>query len=713
MPSKPKATDFHPHDRFVASAVRQLAQIERQLSVIEAGTRAQSRSVMAYLQDLVPWWGRPEPTEAPLRAIWSLLQDPDFVALLPFVLERFNSAGGYMNLPNRGRLRNLDRQVLDTYYTPLDLARWLASQTTERACGDVRHLLATGVRGKADEALRRLLSLRICDLSCGAGILLRESLEPIAAAYTEIYDTLGKHESAKFASVCPFFSRGFPKLQALLTNVYGIDISSRAVESARTVLSVWAADELHSAGLTATAAEKWLGLNIRVGSGSHWSIGVEDVFQVSIADSLHRAALERGDLRRAILELADSKDAIPDYCTVSSNYSGVEVVRMFPEVFVGQNPGFACIVGNPPFGRLPEEVKILKAHRPPTCFSLRLQKELLSRWQYPRFVEGLYRLTRRGEFSAIVTPLNLAYGREFANLRATIERAPLRSTFIFFDRSPDALFGDKVKTRNVVLLVEPSERDETEIWTTHLLRWTRTRRADLWKQVEPAHLSTIGIRSFVPKLGTSLEVECWKRLRCSSDTIRSKLLKSNFGRSRDAAVHVNATAYNWLPAFRHVPSADASLVSPSMRTYYFRSVSDADLVYSCLVSSLAFWLWTAESDGFHVTERFILGLPFVPDIFSGREVQVLSELGRAHDRAIRDKPTVKSNAGLKILNFNRQSAAHISHQIDEVMARALELPRVFLDLVQKRVTNLVYVGREQTRATESGGLEKEGYAEVR
>ncbi len=549
-------------------------------------------------------------------------------------------------------------------------------------------------------------------MSCGAGILLREALDPIATTYGEVYDSLGKHESARFNSLAPFFSRGFLKLQVLATNVYGVDISPRAVESTRTVLAVWAADELQGASLTAAAVDRWLQLNIRVGSGSHWSIGVENVSQTSIGDALRRAASEREDLRRTTLERAHAPQAIPNQCLVSSDCAEVEIVRMFPEVFVGQNPGFACIVGNPPFGKVPNDVEISASLRPPTCFSFGSQQAASPKWQYPKFVEGLYRLTRRRGFSAIVTPLNFAYGREFGTSRAAIERAPVRSTFTFFDRSPDALFGDKVKTRNVVVLIEPSERNEAEICTTHLLRWTRTKRTQLWRQIRPAVLSGIGIRSFVPKLGTSLEAECWKSLRSRLDTVRSAILDSGSKRLMNAAVHIYATAYNWLPAFRHVPATVGSVLSPSMRTYHFRSAAEADVVYSCLASSLAYWLWTVESDGFHVTDSFILSLPFVLEIFSDREAQVLSELAQAHDLAIKSNPTVKSNAGLKILNFNRQSAVHISRQIDEVMVRALDLPPAFLELVHERVTSLVYVGREQTRATASKSSEREIYAEV-
>jgi hypothetical protein len=688
----PNRTDFHPHDRFVAKSVREFARIERQLRLFEQQTNVQGQPIILYLQRLVPWKGLSAPTEEPLKALWRLLHEGDFIDLLPFILEKFNTLSGYTELPNRGRLRNLDRRVLNTYYTPLDLARWLASQTSGKACAAVRNVLIGG-DGNAEEALRQLISLRVCDLSCGAGILLREALEPIASTYKQIYEVLG-NDAGRFANDAPLFSRGHFKLQALKSNVYGIDISPQAVESARTVLAVWAADEMRSARMVATDVARWLEPNIRVGSGSHWSIGIEDVHG-STVEVIRLAATERTKACEEALHLRGPLAFRSEF----------EIAAMFPEVFMGPNPGFSCIVGNPPFGKLPEGVDNSECFGPSDCFSFGVRQQADLRWQYPKFVEGLYKLTRHESYSAIITPLNLAYGREFANLRGTVEKAPLRSTFVFFDRSPDALFGDKVKTRNTVLLVEPSKHQEPEIRTTHLLRWTRVKRADIWRQVRPVDIPGISIGSFVPKLGTPLEVECWRKLRSRRHILDSGVLNPESERSIDTTVYVYGTAYNWLPAFRHIPTDDKSLVSPSMRTYDFNTETDADLVYSCLVSSIAFWLWTVESDGFHLTDAFILGLPFVPDAFSSEDTRLMSQLAQAHDTAIRSNPTVKSNAGLKVLNFNRQCAAHISHQIDEVIIRTFGLPPELLALVRERVQNLVFVGRQKTRAATSPCLQ--------
>lgn len=701
-----RKTDFHPHDRFVACAVQELARIDRQLREF-GDCEEQGNRVVRRLRDLVPWKDD-QTLDTESKALRDLLHEPDFVDLLPFVLEKFASASGYLDLPNRGPKRNTDRELLDSFYTPLDLARWLASQTAAPACAAITARMYSGDPDDAYEALRQLLTLRVCDMSCGSGILLREALRSVESAYSRVHAVLGPQKCLRLESIAPFFSHGFLKLQSLFSNAYGIDIAPQAVQAARTVLIVWAADEIEDAHLNAAALDKLLGLNVQVGSGCHWSIGMDELRGSVTTDWLSRTALERETLRKAILEFANVEGMETCLRGTPDDREEVEVVRKFPEVFVGDQPGFSCILGNPPFGSQADERENSRNVRSSNCSVLLSERS--AKWQYPKFVEGMYRFTRRGGFSAIVTPLNFAYGREFLTVRSMIETAPVQSSFTFFDRSPDALFGDKVKTRNIVLTVAPSKQNCPEIRTTHLLRWTRSDRPNLWKRIEPVNLAGVVIGKLVPKLGKPLEVECWKKIRNRSTTLRNIALKSTGESSLDSSIYVNATAYNWLPAFRRMP--EASLASPSMRTYAFRTAIEADVVYSCLVSSLSFWLWTVESDGFHLTDSFIASLPFVPGIFSAQDTLRLSELSQAHDLAIRSHPTIKWNAGLKVLNFNRQSATHITSEIDAIIAGALDLPAEFLDLVHDRVANLVYVGRERTRATAKIDSLKERYAKV-
>lgn len=669
-------------------SAQELARIEKELRA--ATPEVGHLEIVGHIQDLVPWQVKPEPVEPALRALRRLLHQPAFTDLLPFILEKFNTTVGYTELPSRGRLRNMDRRVFDTYYTPLDLARWLASQTTERVCVPIRQLLISATPEGTLEALRRILQVKICDLSCGAGILLREALEPLVAVYREIYQLMKELGLLSQVEQAPLFVKGLVKLQALLTNVYGVDISAKAVRSARAVLVVWASDELMQSGVTAHDVDRWLRLNIRVGSGSRWRSTAFDARDPLMARSLTAAAAHRNQVRQKAIHGEDVVD----------ERIGDEILDAFPEVFGGKDPGFSCFISNPPFGQLPlnqEDGQLLPSS---SCFEFGTPQEEFVRWQYPKFVEALFKLSRtHNSHSAIITPLNLASSREFCIIRGAIERAPRKSTFTFFDRSPDALFGDKVKTRNVVLSVESAQHLIPEIWTTHLMRWTRTNRALLWKHIRTARLEEPAISAFVPKLGTPLEAQSWRLLRNRTETWRSGVV--NDSTTPDASVHVYSTAYNWLSAFRRLPSVSNSVTSPGMRTYHFKSSAEADVAYSCLVSGLAFWLWTVESDGFHLTDGFVLDLPLTPTAFSASDAQKLSDLGRLHEQTVKSNPTSKSNAGLNILNFNRQAAAHISHQIDAVIGDALELPPAFLELLRERITGLVYVGRERTRATAS------------
>jgi hypothetical protein len=116
-----------------------------------------------------------------------------------------------------------------------------------------------------------------------------------------------------------------------------------------------------------------------------------------------------------------------------------------------------------------------------------------------------------------------------------------------------------------------------------------------------------------------------------------------------------------------------------------------------LVSSLSFWLWTVESDGFHVTNGFVEKLPYDASLFSPDSVRELAAFGREHDEIIRKSPMVKSNAGKQILNFNRHGASGIVERIDSILIAELGISDDFQKLLQTRVHDLIYAGRRTTR----------------
>jgi Eco57I restriction-modification methylase len=691
---KPAASsDLHPHDPLLAAFFNELLLAKRELAQLNGHPRNDLDFAELLNAALISAADPSDLTSNPATArLRRLLEAEHFIKVLPVLVERLNTPVEQLNLPKRGKSRNLDRGELDTFYTPIDLAAWIATLTTKRACHPI---VARAGTASPVELLRELSSLRVGDFSCGSGALLREAGEWIVRAYREVHRTFAAEELERLPAEFRFFKAGQFKLQCLSTNLFGIDISAKALESARLVLFLWALEEWRRNAADLPIVSRLLELNLRLGTGSHWVIQRDHVF----GDELVRSVCIEHAGRRAMLRanlFAGERQA-------ERNATSSEVVRMFPEAFVDEtNPGFSCIVGNPPYGELPVgfEAQVSKSlfHGVPSANR--------SRNQYTKFASSLLHLLRDGGFGAIVCPLGLAYhNSETKNLRREIQNQNRQWNFAFFDRSPDALFGDMVKTRNVVLYCSSSPSGSPEIRTTHLIRWIRPLRSKLWDRIHPICIGAdVDICEFVPKVGSEVELDAWKTIRSKQIYLLTSLLRE--GRAGDSNLYCYSTAYNWLPFFRSNPASFADErrnASPSTRQYTFHTPTDADFFYACLVSSLSFWLWTVESDGFHVTNGLVEKLPYAAGLFSPGSVRELAELGRAHDEIIRKFPIVKSNAGKQILNFNRHGAGAVVERIDSILIAAFGIPDQFAELLQNRVRDLIYAGRETTRVHHASG----------
>ena len=138
---------------------------------------------------------------------------------------------------------------------------------------------------------------------------------------------------------------------------------------------------------------------------------------------------------------------------------------------------------------------------------------------------------------------------------------PGRWRCTFFDRAPDALFGDDVKTRNAVLIYDAAKPRGIE--TTSILRWTsRTRAHWLFRSAPLRPLHDARIIRADPKLGSDVEVTTLYRAVRSRPPASSRRTWTEYrrrlshpggpanGDSSRRAVYVAPTAYNWLNCAR-------------------------------------------------------------------------------------------------------------------------------------------------------------------
>lgn len=298
------------------------------------------------------------------------------------------------------------------------------------------------------------------------------------------------------------------------------------------------------------------------------------------------------------------------------------------------------------------------------------------------FVELAVQLAAEGGAVSLVLPMSVAVsGRpEFVGARRFLQRVPAEVTVSFFDRAPDALFGDDVKTRNIILTVRGDR--EAGLRTTGLLRWTSWTRRRFLESVTPCAIRS-PIERFVPKIGTQREAALFDAFQALPGSLGASAVEITSvrpvaaDRAGSHAVYVSPTAYNWIGSARCTSafiqrghSSDSALTGLA-----FATADIADAAFAAVVSRFTFWLWSATGDGFHVTRAFLRELPFAVHELPGEHIARLASVGRDLWAAMRRDPIVSANKGRTTVAFSGLVAPELLDAADEAVAVSFGLSR--------------------------------------
>ena len=356
---------------------------------------------------------------------------------------------------------------------------------------------------------------------------------------------------------------------------------------------------------------------------------------------------------------------------------------IFPRV---QN-GFDIVLGNPPYAYTREGRRKQVAFVP--------------------FVEIMWRLTGDAGSAGLVLPLSIAYnsGRMFAELRRSMGDTPGRWRFAFFDRTPDSLFGDNVKTRNAIVFLTKNA-NATGMETTGLLRWSSRSRDELFDSIEFTRVGHALDSAIIPKLGTPSEVAAYERIRNSGGALLGHSLRPEpGGQTTDdlRVLYLGTTAYNWLPIYRARVLGDSDLQRTGLWALAAETPEQADAVFAVLSSRLIYWLWRVEGDGFHLPKRFVMRAPVSLGSICQSELRALAGHGRRLWAEVTKHPIKSVNSGKVSLSYSphRGRGPEIVTAIDELVVTALGLPVNFAQELNGYVRDTVVARRDQDQNGES------------
>jgi hypothetical protein len=579
------------------------------------------------------------PHESALGKISDLTYDLEFDDVLPYVAEIFET-----RQPDLSSNRLIKRNI-GLYYTPSDVTEYMVRQVLEP-------WLSSG---------KPLTGITCLDPACGSGVFLRALL----------------HLLSDFTDAGEF---------DVSSKLYGFDASWHAIQSCAFTLFLDCINDIQQRKLNPWLAWQSIRSNLAVVDSTRITgVGATDVAASSSNANIRsqtRTKICRGEWFEP---LSLNEDLFQQ--------SSTDIGDVFGEV----GRGFSIIIGNPPYsGSTTNGGQTTLNGR----FDHRAQTQL---GYYVPFVEMMWRFAESAySTSAMVLPLSITYhsGTNFRQLRKNIQNVGGFWRFQSFDRTPDSLFGDLIKTRNCIVLAELGKRyaGEAQTTTTPLIRWNSRKRKQLFTSIPSVSLGDFSIEKCIPKLGTEAELRAYKKLRLQPPTIANMLSgiqsKPRPG-GRSATVYSYSTAYNWLPIFRHPPHEYVSTGSIFRAHELICNDSEhADFIFGVLSSRVAYWLWRVEGDGFHLNRSFLLNLPFHASRFLEPHYAEIAGLARDLWDGIRQHPVKKFNAGVLSVSYRPYACGDILDRLDMRILQSFGIADSFGAVLKDYIADTVVAGRD-------------------
>ncbi|MCF6735233.1 N-6 DNA methylase [Blastococcus sp. KM273129] len=369
---------------------------------------------------------------------------------------------------------------------------------------------------------------------------------------------------------------------------------------------------------------------------------------------------------------------------------------VFPEALAS---GVERIIANPPYAPLSASAP---RHHVATLRPVTGTKG--ARDVSSMFVELSLQLLSSSGRMAVVLPLAPVASTQspYPELRESLTATGGRLQMLSFDRAPDALFGDDIKTRNAIVLLDRSA--PRDVVATPLTRWTsHSRNAALGSLMRVSVADMPTVPSLIPKIGSD-----WEQ-RLFADCITSqgglgKVLAARFTAPlaevamETAELAIAPTAYNFLNVMRE-PSravADGHDSANPFLILRFTTDTEAAAAYALMSSRLAMWLWHVTGDGFHVTQRLTSLLPWPNNAAS---TAALAEIGDRLWKAASQQPVISRNGGRTTVAYPTWPEAALLDEID-IECRGL-LPALDTGHLSRWHGALMAVDRPRTRTSQN------------
>ncbi len=380
--------------------------------------------------------------------------------------------------------------------------------------------------------------------------------------------------------------------------------------------------------------------------------------------------------------------------------TGLGVSQRLADMFPKLSSGADFVVSNPPY------IKRKSSYSSTQADLFSIVNNIMSKNLYLDFVRMITTLSHSEHGTGgMVVPLSISYNthQEFRDLRQYMFDQKGSWWFANFDRTPDSLFGDDVKTRNSIVFFARNAEAYNSVFTSDLIRWSSRNRHVLFHKLPYSRLIAPLNGKGIPKIGDDDGQQLLYHFEKRTDKLGNFITRFNRSQhgKNDILLRNARTAYNWLP-FEMASKIDVGsgeVANPKYSYWISPLESDIPIVFALIQSRFAYWLWRVWCDGFHLTDEFIMSLPLSPGSLSKSSCEKMALLGSNLWEKMRLNVVLSKNAGKDSYTYCPYNCEKIIDEIDALIVMEHGLPDRTVEYLKNILHRTIVAGRDNELAT--------------
>ncbi len=336
----------------------------------------------------------------------------------------------------------------------------------------------------------------------------------------------------------------------------------------------------------------------------------------------------------------------------------------FPDVFYGDNPGFDCVIGNPPYvekGQIKYVPIVKETNHCGSTYAFVLEKSIDV-------------VSRYGHYAFIVPMSAISTDRMFALQNIVLKKS--QSILIAnFAWRPGKIFSEvNIPVSIISGIVKSNLARESKIFTTEYKKWSTNERNILFRNIRYVECADHLIKGSIPKIGYEIERNILKKLFSKESRLSNYFIKKenyNFIILKTAG----GLYFKICITFEPLYEKNGKIVRSSTERKIFLSTElPKYIAVSILNSNLFYWFYILYSDCYHLTSRELSNFPLDMDAMSSNIKDNLMNLGKKLIEDFRGNSKIVErsylNRGKVILQqFYARKSKPIIDEIDKVLGK--------------------------------------------